>query len=60
VHIDGECWRFLKGEPLVTEHSVKYSPAMAVELAKEAGWRCATRWHDAADSLSLHLLEPAD
>lgn len=50
----------LPSQPLITEYSVKYSPAMAAALAKDAGWRCAARWHDAADSLSLHLLEAAD
>lgn len=60
VSIDGQRWDFAAGEPLVTEYSVKYSPAMAAALAKDAGWRCTARWHDVADSLSLHLLEAAD
>jgi dimethylhistidine N-methyltransferase len=60
VSIDGQRWDFAADEPLVTEYSVKYSPAMAAALAQEAGWRCTARWHDAADSLSLHLLEAAD
>jgi dimethylhistidine N-methyltransferase len=60
VSIADEHWSFNDGETLVTEYSVKYSPVMAIELAAEAGWRCARRWHDPDDSLSLHLLEAAD
>ena len=53
-------WHFGCGEQLVTEHSVKYSPAHAEQLAGEAGWRIRRRWHDTNDTLSLHWLEPAD
>ncbi|MGC6483909.1 MAG: L-histidine N(alpha)-methyltransferase [Synechococcus sp.] len=60
VQIAGERWRFQQDEPLVTEYSVKYSPAMAKELVAAAGWRWIQRWHGADDSLSLHLLVPAD
>jgi len=60
VSIADQQWSFETGESLVTEYSVKYSPAMAVELAEEAGWRCGARWHDGDESLSLHLLEAAD
>ena len=60
VTIGQQQWRFSDGEPLVTEYSLKYSPAMAQELVAAAGWRWCTRWHDPDDSLSLHLLEPAD
>jgi uncharacterized SAM-dependent methyltransferase len=60
VTIGQQQWRFSDGEPLVTEYSLKYSPAIAQELVAAAGWRWCTRWHDPDDSLSLHLLEPAD
>ena len=60
VTIAQQQWRFSDGEPLVTEYSLKYSPAMAQELVAAAGWRWVQRWHDPDDSLSLHLLEPAD
>lgn len=60
VSIGTTSWRFAEGEPLVTEYSVKYSPAMARELAEAAGWRWRQRWHDPADDLSLHWLEAAD
>ena len=59
VTIGQQQWCFSEGEPLVTEYSLKYSPAMARELAAAAGWRWVQRWHDPNDSLSLHLLEPA-
>ena len=32
MSIDGQRWDFAAGEPLVTEYSVKYSPAMAAAL----------------------------
>lgn len=60
VWIAGECWHFAAEQPLVTEYSVKYTPAMARALAAEAGWRWRQRWHDPADDLSLHWLEAAD
>ena len=60
VSIGTTSWRFAEGEPLVTEYSVKYSPAMARELAEAAGWRWRQRWHDPAYDLSLHWLEAAD
>lgn len=60
VSIAGECWPFAAGQPLVTEYSVKYTPAMARALAAEAGWCWRQRWHDPADDLSLHWLEAAD
>ena len=60
VCVAGDHWLFSAGEPLVTEYSVKYSPAMARELVEDAGWRWCRRWHDPADDLSLHWLEAAD
>ena len=60
VSIAGECWQFAAGQPLVTEYSVKYTPAMARDLAAEAGWCWRQRWHDPADDLSLHWLDAAD
>ena len=55
-----QSWAFAEGEALITEHSVKYSPEAAAELASRAGWRIRQRWHDPNDTLSLHWLEPAD
>ena len=55
-----QSWAFAEGEALITEHSVKYSPEAAAELASRAGWRIRQRWHDPNDTLSLHWLEPAN
>lgn len=60
VRLAGRDWRFAAGEPLITEHSLKYSPAAFRRLAATAGWRAVRRWHDPADDLSLHLLVQAD
>ncbi|MFM7086320.1 MAG: L-histidine N(alpha)-methyltransferase [Cyanobium sp.] len=59
VQLAGQRWHFAAGEPLITEYSVKYSPAAFLALAARAGWRGTDRWSDAAGDLSLHLLEPA-
>jgi len=60
VQLAEQSWSFAEGEALITEHSVKYSPDAAAELASRAGWRIRQRWHDPDDTLSLHWLEPAD
>ena len=58
--LDGRPWTFAANERLITEHSVKYTPAATADLAAQAGWTIRQRWHDPADQLSLHLLEPSD
>ena len=60
IQLADQTWPFRRGDIWITEHSVKYSPAAAVELAERAGWRILQRWHDPADHVSLHLLLPAD
>ena len=60
ITLAGQLWQFEADEAWITEHSVKYSPAAAEELAKRAGWRIQQRWHDDNDQVSLHLLLPAD
>ena len=60
IDLAGETWTFEANERLITEHSVKYSPAAAADLAAQSGWRIERRWHDRDDSFSLHWLEPAD
>jgi L-histidine N-alpha-methyltransferase len=60
VRVAGEVIRFGAEEPLITEISVKYGPECFLTLARGAGWRSLGRWSDAADDLSLHLLERAD
>ena len=60
IQLAGRDWPFASGDVWITEHSVKYSPTAAAELAQRAGWRIEQRWHDAEDHLSMHLLQPAD
>ena len=60
VQLAGRPWPFTSGDLWITEHSVKYSPADAAELALRAGWTIQQRWHDAEDHLSMHLLQPAN
>ena len=60
IQLGGQQWTFQADEPLITEYSLKYSPAMAQELVEAAGWRWIRRWHDPDDNLSLHLLMPAN
>ncbi len=60
VELAGRRWPFAAGEALVSEYSVKYTPATFLALAAEAGWRPLDRWSDSADDLSLHLLAQAD
>ena len=60
VSLAGRLWRFEAGEPLITEYSVKYTPAAFTALARAAGWQPLRRWSDQAGDLSLHLLGQAD
>ena len=58
VTLAGSCWSFAAGEPLVSEHSVKYSPDAFTVLAGGAGWRTTATWSDPRGDLSLRLLVP--
>jgi dimethylhistidine N-methyltransferase len=58
VQLAGGSWRFAAGEPLVTEHSHKYTPAAFATLAGRAGWRVAATWSDPLGDLSLQQLVP--
>lgn len=68
VPLAGRHWHFQQGEELITEYSVKYTPASFKSLAAEAGWRPLARWSGGAGEpgggedgdLSLHLLAQAD
>lgn len=60
VRVAGEEVRFDSAEPLITEYSVKYAPERFLALARDTGWRPLGRWSDAAEDLSLHLLEQAN
>ena len=60
LQLAGKHWRFSAGEALITEYSVKYSPAAFAALAAAAGWRVSQRWSDPAGDLSLQLLVGRD
>lgn len=68
VPLAGQEWAFRANEELITEYSVKYSPASFAALAAEAGWRPLRRWsagigatgEGSEGDLSLHLLAQAD
>ena len=60
IQLAGRGWPLASGDVWITEHSVKYSPTAAAELAQRAGWTIEQRWHDTEDHLSMHLLQPAD
>jgi dimethylhistidine N-methyltransferase len=60
VHLGGEAWFFRQGEAWITEHSVKYSPDTAGDLAVQAGWRIERSWSDPHQQIALHLLVPAN
>ena len=60
VTLAGRRWAFAAGEPLITEYSVKYSPAALAQLAAAAGWGLAHSWSDGDGDLSLHLLQQAN
>lgn len=58
VRLAGRSWHFAAGEPLVTEHSQKYTPVAFDRLAASAGWEPQQAWSDPRGDLSLRLLVP--
>jgi uncharacterized SAM-dependent methyltransferase len=60
VRLAGRTWHFAAGEALITEYSVKYTPAAFLALARRGGWLPLELWSDPAGDLSLHLLSQAD
>ena len=60
VQLGGEAWFFRQGDAWITEHSVKYSPNAAGDLAAQAGWRIERSWTDPQQQIALHLLLPAN
>jgi len=59
LHLLGRSWLFEKNEPLVTEHSHKFTPERFAALAHEGGWTARPIWSDPDDEVALLLLEPA-
>ena len=60
IQLAETAWTFSPNECWVTEHSVKYTPDAAADLAMQAGWQIEQRWHDDHDQISLHLLVPSN
>ena len=60
IQLAESAWSFEPNERWVTEHSVKYTPDAAADLAAQAGWQIQQRWHDDHDQMSLHLLVPSN
>jgi len=58
VTLAGTTWTFAAGETLVSEHSVKYTPAAFTALAERAGWRTTAAFSDPRGDLSLRVLVP--
>ena len=58
VTLAGTTWTFAAGEALVSEHSVKYTPAAFTALAERAGWRATAAFSDPRGDLSLRVLVP--
>ncbi len=59
VPLDGESFDFVRGEPVVTEHSYKYSVGEFQELAARAGFEPVRCWTDDRHWFSVHFLRPA-
>ena len=59
VHVDGETFKFDKGESIHTENSHKYSVPEFRELARSAGFDHKHVWTDAEQLFSIHYLEVA-
>jgi dimethylhistidine N-methyltransferase len=58
VPVDGATFHFAPGEPILTEHSYKYSVPEFQELATQAGFEVARCWTDARGWFSVHFLRP--
>jgi dimethylhistidine N-methyltransferase len=60
VPVNGSRIWFAEGEPIVTEHSYKYSLEGFRELAVTAGWEPLEVWTDPEQLFSVHLLAAID
>lgn len=57
VRLAGEAIEFAAGEPLVTEHCHKYTPAAFAALAARARWKASRSWCDDLGRFSVRYLE---
>jgi dimethylhistidine N-methyltransferase len=55
VRVAGEDIQFERGEPIVTEHCYKHSPAVLESLLASAGWHVDHVWVDPARRMRLWL-----
>jgi dimethylhistidine N-methyltransferase len=58
VHVNGTVAAFEQGEPLITEHSYKYSLEEFGEMAERAGFGVRRVWTDPRGWFSVHFLDP--
>lgn len=56
LRVDGQSFRFAKGESLHTECSYKYAPDEFMVLARQAGFGCMRHWLDADRLFAVYLL----
>jgi dimethylhistidine N-methyltransferase len=56
VQLNGSTFSFDEGEPIVTEHSYKYSVDEFVALAGRSGWAVKKLWTDPANLFSVQYL----
>ena len=59
VPVDGTAFLFARGEPIVTEHSYKYTLGQFRELAARAGWEVVRHWTDERRWFSVQYLKPS-
>jgi dimethylhistidine N-methyltransferase len=58
VHVAGQAFGFVAGEPIVTEHCYKHTPAAMHALLTAAGWRPRQVFTAEATPFRLWLCEP--
>jgi dimethylhistidine N-methyltransferase len=58
VRVDDRCFELAAGEPIVTEHCYKHTPAAMQMLLAGAGWRARETFAATAHAIRLWLCEP--
>ena len=53
--VAGEVFSFARGEPIVTEHCYKHSPAALAQILADSGWTVARTFADPAQRMRLWL-----
>jgi dimethylhistidine N-methyltransferase len=59
VHVDGHCFTFARGEPILTEYSHKYTLESFADLAGAAGLVARRTWTDPDHLFCVQMLEPS-